>query len=242
MANPDDFFTHINTFFESTNVDFMNHGYYPSHNFIKKEDKIFKNQLSLYLSLFDNLKFTNKNILEVGCGRGGGIKGLSKYFNFTEIYACDLNKKNIEYCNKNNTNINFKVSNAESLDYENNYFDIVINVESSHNYQNPSLFFNEVRRVLKPDGIFLYTDLGLVIHTFPNFFRLFKNIIRTDITKNVANACKEDIENFKSLKIKQEVKERLISIAEKKYYTEYSLRNNQYIKYVSSDSDDWFNK
>jgi ubiquinone/menaquinone biosynthesis C-methylase UbiE len=242
MADPDSFYTNLNTFFESTNVSFMNHGYYPSYNFIKKEDEDFKNQLSLYISLFDNLKFTNKNILEVGCGRGGGIKGLSKYFNFTEIHACDINKKNIEYCNKNNTNINFKVSNAESLDYKDNYFDIVINVESSHNYENFPSFFNEVKRVLKPNGIFLYTDIGMAIHNFPNFFYLFKNIIRTDITKNVANACKEDIENFKNLKIKQEVKEWFISLAEYKYYKEYSLHNNEYIKYVCSDNDDWFNK
>lgn len=238
----DNFYSDLNTFFESTNVDFMNHGYYPSYNFIKKEDQDFKNQLSLYLSLFDNLKFTNKNILEVGCGRGGGIKSLNKYFNFTEIHACDLNKKNIEYCNKNNKNINFKVSNAESLDYEDNYFDIVVNVESSHCYQNFPLFFYEVKRILKPNGIFLYTDNGPAIHAFPDFFHLFKNIIRTDITKNVASACKEDMENFKNLKIKQDVKEWLINIAETKYYTKYSLYKDQYIKYVCSDNDDWFNK
>jgi ubiquinone/menaquinone biosynthesis C-methylase UbiE len=236
-------YTEINKFFESTDIEFMNHGYYPPHSFIKKEDKNFKNQLSLYLSLFDNLKIKNKNILEVGCGRGGGIKKLSKYFNFTEIHACDLNKNNIEYCKVNNkANIDFKVSNAENLDYSDNYFDIIINVESSHNYKNYPLFFNEVKRILKPDGIFLYTDVGMTIHSFPQFFYLFKNIIRTDITKNVANACKDDIENFKNLKIKKDVMEWLVHLAEQKYYNEYSVHNNQYIKYVCSDSDDWFKK
>ena len=243
MTNSNKFYTYLNKFFESTNVDFMNHGYYPSHVFIKKEDNDFKNQLSLYLSLFDNLKIKNKNILEVGCGRGGGIKKISKYFNFKEIHACDLNQENIKYCKSNNkTNINFKVSNAESLNYEDNYFDIVINVESSHNYENYPLFFNEVKRVLKSDGIFLYTDAGTAINHFPAFFYLFKNIIRTDITKNVANACKDDIENFKNLKIKEDVKEWLISLSKSKYHNEYSLYDNQYIKYICSDSDDWFKK
>jgi ubiquinone/menaquinone biosynthesis C-methylase UbiE len=243
MADPDQFYTDINKFFESTNVDFMNHGYYPSYDFIKKEDTDFKNQLSLYLSLFDNLKIKNKNILEVGCGRGGGIKGINKYFDFKEIHACDLNEENIKYCKNNNkTNINFKVSNAESLNYEDNYFDIVVNVESSYNYDNYPLFFNEVKRVLKPDGIFLYADLGKTIHRFPEFFYMFKNVIRTDITENVANSCKDDIENFKNLKVKEHVKEWLIALTKDKYYKEYSLHNNQYIRYICSNSDDWFKK
>lgn len=242
MRDSDILFTELNTFLESTNVDFMNHGYYPPYDFIKKEDQDFKNQLSLYFSLFDNLKFKNKNILEVGCGRGGGIKALSKYFNFKEVYACDLNEKNIEYCKiNNNKNIKFKVSDAQNLDYPDNYFDIIINVESSHNYENFSLFFNEVKRVLKPNGIFLYTDVGNTIHFFPNFFYLFKNIIRTDITDNVANATKDDIENFKNLKIKQDVKEWLVDLATRKYY-DYSSQKNRYIRYVCSDNDDWFNK
>ena len=243
MSDPDEFYTDINKFFESTNVDFMNHGYYPSYTFIKKEDIDFKNQLSLYLSLFDNLKIKIKNILEVGCGRGGGIKKISKYFNFKEIHACDLNQENIKYCKTNNKkNINFKVSNAENLDYEDNYFDIVINVESSYNYKNYPLFFNEVKRVLKPDGIFLYADLGKTIHRFPEFFYMFKNIIRTDITENVANSCKDDIENFKNLKIREDVKQWLIALTKDKYYKEYSLHNNQYIRYICSDSNDWFKK
>jgi ubiquinone/menaquinone biosynthesis C-methylase UbiE len=237
VSDPDEFYTDINKFFESTNVDFMNHGYYPSYTFIKKEDIDFKNQLSLYLSLFDNLKIKNKNILEVGCGRGGGIKKISKYFNFKEIHACDLNQENIKYCKTNNKkNINFKVSNAEYLDYEDNYF------ESSYNYKNYPLFFNEVKRVLKPDGIFLYADLGKTIHRFPEFFYMFKNIIRTDITENVANSCKDDIENFKNLKIREDVKQWLIALTKDKYYKEYSLHNNQYIRYICSDSNDWFKK
>jgi len=243
MPDPDITFTKAYTLFDSTNVDFMNHGYYPPYDFIKEEDQDFKNQVSLYLSLFDNLRFKNKNILEVGCGRGGGIKALNKYFNFKEVHACDLNERNIEYCKtNNNTKINFKVLDAQNLDYPSNHFDIIINVESSHNYQNFPLFFNEVKRILKPDGIFLYTDTGPAIEFFPNFFHLFKNIIRTDITENVANSCKHDIENFKNLKIKEEAKEFLINIAKRKYDEEYSLRKSEYTRYICYNNGNWFNK
>lgn len=35
---------------------------------------------------------------------------------------------------------------------------MVINVESSHCYGNFELFVSQVQKVLKPDGIFAYTD------------------------------------------------------------------------------------
>jgi len=232
----------LNALFESTNVNYMNHGYYPSYAFIKKEDLAFKNQVSLYLSLFEKINPNNKDILEIGCGRGGGINSLTKYFKFKSIDACDINKTNINFCKNNyKNNVNYKVSNAEKLDYADSSFDIVISVESSHCYENFSLFFNEVKRVLRPNGIFLYTDCGKVIQSFPNFFSLFKNIIRKDITENVKKSCENDIINFNNLDIEQEVKEWLISLSVFKY-NEYSLNNNQYITYSCSNSDEWFSK
>lgn len=232
----------LNSLFGSTNIDFMNHGYFPPSSLIKKENEIFKNQKSLYLSLFENIKTQDKSILEIGCGRGGGINTLNKYFTFSSVSACDINKENIKYCKKNFlNNIDFKVSDALSLDYADKSFDIIINVESSHCYEDFSKFFLEVKRVLKPGGIFLYTDCGDTIQNFPQFFYLFKNIVRQDITKHVADACFDDIKNFNNLNIKEEIKNWLISLSVFKY-NEYSLKNNQYIKYICFDDDNWIEK
>jgi ubiquinone/menaquinone biosynthesis C-methylase UbiE len=242
FGNSNKFYDQMNSLFNSNDINFMNHGYYPPHDFTKKQNINFKNQASLYLSLFNNINVNNKTILEVGCGRGGGIEILSKYFYFKKIDACDLNKKNIDYCIKNSKNkINFQISNAENLKYSNDMFNVVLNVESSHCYKNPLLFFNEVKRVLDPNGIFVYTDVGLTIESFPNFFYLFKNIYRKDITENVKNACENDIENFKNLDIEKNIKNWLVSLAENMYQG-YSLSNNRYISYLCSDSDEWFDK
>ena len=51
--------------------NFMNHGYSPSVKNLKGHYKIFKHQVSLYLKLFEGLDPTNKDILDIGCGRGG---------------------------------------------------------------------------------------------------------------------------------------------------------------------------
>jgi O-methyltransferase len=146
MNNIDKFYTDVNIFFELEKIDFMNHGYYPTSSLLNDKNETFKNQKSLYLSLFKDVDTNNKVILDVGCGRGGGINTLDKYFNFKEIYACDVNEKNIQYCkNNNSSNINYKTLNALNLEYPDNFFDIVTNVESSHCYENPSLFFLEIK-------------------------------------------------------------------------------------------------
>jgi ubiquinone/menaquinone biosynthesis C-methylase UbiE len=237
MNDSNKLYDDLNMFFKSEKNSFMNHGYFPTSDLIKDKNLDFKNQITLYLSLFDKIKTDGMSILEVGCGRGGGINELSKHFNFKEIYSCDLNEKNIEFCKNNHSkNINFKVCNAEKLDYEDQKFDIVINVESSHLYKDFSSFYKEVKRVLKPNGVFLYTDTGINIHFFPFFFYLFKNIKREDITENVKDACKEDIENFKNINIDEEVKQFMINVSKVKY-KEYSLTNNQYIRYTCSDRE-----
>ena len=48
---------------------------------------------------------------------------------------------------------------AENLPFEDNSFDAIINVESSHCYGNVEQFLREVHRVLRPGGDFLFVDL-----------------------------------------------------------------------------------
>lgn len=225
-------FEHVNEIFGDSKIDFMNHGYSPSLDIIDNKDILFKNQISLYLQMFDNIETSKKRILEVGCGRGGGASAILKYLKPLSIDACDINQKNIDYCLKHQPpEINFKQAYAQSLTYPDNFFDIVINVESSHCYNNYSLFFHEVNRVLKKDGIFLYVDCGQVIHNFNKFFHLFKKIIRDDITENVKKSCQEDYDKFNNMIEDKEIKKILTDTAIEKA-NKYSNGNNQYIKYV----------
>ena len=129
--------------------NYLNHGYHPPYQNLFGYHKVFKHQASLYLHLFDDIDTKNKSLLEVGCGRGGGITLLSKMFDFKNIEACDLSEANINHCQKHADGIKFQVADAEDLDYENNQFDIVINVESSHCYGSMQSFLREIFRILK---------------------------------------------------------------------------------------------
>ena len=85
-----------NDFFGSDNYyNYLNHGYYPPYKNLFDYHKIFKHQASLYLHLFDDIDTKNKSLLEIGCGRGGGINLLSKMYDFKNIEACDLTESSI---------------------------------------------------------------------------------------------------------------------------------------------------
>eukprot|EP01084_Bolivina_argentea_P153332 267373_1 len=99
----------------------------------------------------------NKKVLEVGCGRGGGIKHLLETNKIYHVTGVDLSNENIKNCenilkkyieNSKVYTVNMKVGNAMHLQLNSNYFDAVINIESSHNYPNFNLFVDQVYKVL----------------------------------------------------------------------------------------------
>jgi ubiquinone/menaquinone biosynthesis C-methylase UbiE len=226
-------YNNVNALFKDRNIGFMNHGYSPSSTQILEEDFLFKNQTSLYLNLFNDIDTTNKKVLEVGCGRGGGISAVAKYLNIKNLSACDINALNIEYCKKSYDGvISFKVSDAHSLEYDSDEFDIVLSVESSHCYPSPALFFNEVSRVLKNDGLFLYADCGSNIRSFKEYSELFEIIIEEDITENVMQSCLEDYEKWKLSVLDKDIKEKFTEIALLKS-EEYSSGSDGYLKYIA---------
>jgi ubiquinone/menaquinone biosynthesis C-methylase UbiE len=104
---------------------------------------------------------SGKRILEVGCGRGGGASYLTRTLNPASYVALDLNTTGIEFCRRRHhiPGLEFVQGNAEDLPFPSESFDAVINVESSHCYPHFDRFLNEVRRVLRPGGMFLYADL-----------------------------------------------------------------------------------
>jgi ubiquinone/menaquinone biosynthesis C-methylase UbiE len=173
--------------------DFLNHGYYPIHEKVNSQDLFFKTSASLYLNAIEKVSdsLSNKKLLEVSYGRGGGARVIKQIYPTLDITACDLSAENIEFCKQTSDNIKFTVANAENLPYINNAFNIVLNIEASHCYHNRKKFFSEVHRVLKDDGIFVYSDCfaNFVFNQEMEFSDYFKIEQRFDVTKNVAESC-----------------------------------------------------
>jgi ubiquinone/menaquinone biosynthesis C-methylase UbiE len=148
----------------------------------------------LALELVGETDLTGKRVLDVGCGRGGTVALIADLFDAT-VTGVDLSPEAVAFCLRTHLGeaLHFEVGDAENLPFEDEAFDAVTNIESSHTYPNLRAFLNEVRRVLTGDGLFLYTDL-LPVERWAEVRVLLQPLgftIATDrnITANVLASC-----------------------------------------------------
>jgi len=116
--------------------------------------------IQLYDLVARGAPVAGRDLLEVGCGRGGGADYLSRQLDPRRIVAVDLSSRAVALCRQRfaHPRLSFEVGDAERLPFAAASFDVVLNVESSHCYGRLDAFLSEVRRVLRPDGHFLYAD------------------------------------------------------------------------------------
>ncbi len=145
--------------------NFMNYGYALLANSqqlkLLPEDEQDRYCIQLYHYLLSNTKISQKNVLEVGSGRGGGASYIKRYLKPKSMIGLDLSQNAVDLSNSKHQikNLSYIQGNAEALPFDDNAFDVVVNVESAHNYGSMISFFKEVKRVLKPNGVFLYADI-----------------------------------------------------------------------------------
>lgn len=154
-------------------------------NFVKKFDDFFYAQYSanwddiLFREEIVNKIHADSVVLDVGAGAGiiqhMNVKGIAK-----TVYGVDLDERVID-----NPNLDKGfVSDAENLPFEDNYFDIVFSDNVLEHLDNPFEVFNEVYRVLKPGGYFLfktpnkYHYMPVISRCTPHIFHRFINKLR----------------------------------------------------------------
>jgi len=189
----------------------MNHGYknlnhVPVFNY-NEEDHSWSNQLNLYMHLFEtskkfNLDFENLKVLDVGCGFGQGTAAIKKYYNFNQVTGLDYGLDLIKDAELKFKNVTYIHGTATSLPFEDNSFDIIVNVESLHHYKFTHHYYKEAYRVLKPGGYLLMCDaFGPYFEEYVSemFFEKIGFYLsdKINITPMVAESCKDDIKNFK---------------------------------------------
>ena len=177
---------------------FMNYGYVPSSAEgrldLYPEDEINRYSLQLYHYLVSQVHVTGSEILEVGSGRGGGANYIKRYLKPANITGLDIAHQAVKLANNNyaTKGLHYVQGNAENLPFANENFDVVINVESCHAYGSVPVFLKEVKRVLRPGGYFLCTDMRS-----PNGMNTLRNnlvitgmnmTVDQDITLNVVDA------------------------------------------------------
>jgi ubiquinone/menaquinone biosynthesis C-methylase UbiE len=119
----------------------------------------------LMKSLFEkHLELKNKKILDWGCGPSRIVRHFPELIgNNCEYFGTDYNKKTIDWCTKNIKGVQFNHNTLEAkLPYENDYFDVIYGI-SIFTHLSEKLhydWYNELYRVLKPNGIMVLTTQG----------------------------------------------------------------------------------
>lgn len=196
-------------FDKDSTVNFMNYGYAglngDSKIKLSKRDEINRYCIQLYDSVVNHIKLTDKKIIEIGSGRGGGADYISRYYKPKVYTGIDISSGVINFCNKfyQVPGLSFLQGKAEKIPAPDSSYDALINIESARCYSNIESFFKEVHRVLIPKGFFLFADmiekkdvLNIKNKLLKNGFQIQKEI---NITKNVALGLELDTKRRESL-------------------------------------------
>eukprot|EP00931_Biecheleriopsis_adriatica_P045734 TRINITY_DN26191_c0_g1_i1.p1 TRINITY_DN26191_c0_g1~~TRINITY_DN26191_c0_g1_i1.p1 ORF type:complete len:333 (-),score=48.57 TRINITY_DN26191_c0_g1_i1:110-1051(-) len=143
--------------------ELMNYGIYtdPLHPAAVEHKQA--HMANMYAVLANTTSLTGKRVLEVGSGRGGGAAVLSRWHHPALYVGMDLVPEQVSSANRRLAGsqaspLVFVQGDAQDIPFPDDSFDVVINVESSHNYPDFGQFLQEVRRVLVKNGTFLLED------------------------------------------------------------------------------------
>lgn len=123
-------------------------------------------------------------VLEIGVGAG---HNLPLYRNVSKVFALEPSAELLAMAKERNISVpvEFLNTGAERLPLPNNSVDTAISTWVLCSVENPQTVLNEIKRVLRPDGKFLFVDHGVS----PNFLiRTIQNIL-TPITKSFTGNC-----------------------------------------------------
>ncbi|HIH14687.1 MAG: putative glycosyltransferase, possible methyltransferase [archaeon GW2011_AR17] len=98
------------------------------------------------------------NILEVGCTYGYLFKYLKDYPN---KYGIDISEHAIKQAKMLSQGAEYKVMDAQKLDFKDNFFSLVIAIDVMEHIKNPEKGIKEAARVLKEEGIFIMVTPNL---------------------------------------------------------------------------------
>jgi len=98
-----------------------------------------------------------KVVLDIASGSGYGTKMLAETAKF--VYGVDVNQRAINYSKKNynGKNIEYLVGDGEKIPLEDGSVDVVVTFETIEHIKNYKQFAKEIKRVLKPDGVAIFS-------------------------------------------------------------------------------------
>ena len=153
--------------FDRPDWTFMNYGYAnteagrPVAVALSGDDEGERYCAQLYHHVAAAVPLAGRDVLEVGCGRGGGCAYITRHLHAATTTGLDLAPRNIALCRTryDMDGVSFVEGDALNLPFPDGRFDAIVNIESSHCYPSVPAFLREAGRVLRDGGHLLFADL-----------------------------------------------------------------------------------
>jgi len=119
-------------------------------------------------SLPENYDFTNKRVLDFGCGAGRVLRHFQREAEKGEFWGCDIHYQSIAWVSEHLSNFHvFQNKEIPQLPVESNYFDLIYVISVfTHLTSTWKSWLGELRRVLKPGGILVITFHNRVAYEY----------------------------------------------------------------------------
>ena len=120
-----------------------------------------------------------KTVVDYGCGSGLHVNLWRKVFPLADLYFCDISPVALEKLI--NKYPEFKLKCAEVKEkrapFNNDFFDVVVSIEVMEHVENLNDYLNDVYRLLKPEGIFIWTTPCANRFSIEHIFNILTNQI-----------------------------------------------------------------
>ena len=128
------------------------------HDYRKSKTNFYNSMIDIpaVLGLLKDIK--GKKIIDIGCGSGIYSEILQK--KGAEVVGIDISKTLIEIAKSEVKKVEFRVANIKELPFKNNSFDIAVSALMLGYLENWDRAFSEVKRILKPGGVFIFSILN----------------------------------------------------------------------------------
>jgi SAM-dependent methyltransferase len=107
-------------------------------------------------------------VIDIGCGPGDLVVAISRRLREARIVGIDLSPSMLLWANRHATTdgrLKFIVGDGADLPFDDASVDLAVSTLSLHHWDDPADVLAEVARVLRPGGVALIYDLGLLTFT-----------------------------------------------------------------------------
>jgi ubiquinone/menaquinone biosynthesis C-methylase UbiE len=117
-----------------------------------------------FVSVAERWGITDGKVLDVGTGPGSLAIGFAEGLPGVQVVGLDLSDAALELARENaqesraSVRVSFEKGDAEDMPFEDDTFDLAISNNTLHLVERPVSMFNEIQRVLKPQGRFVISD------------------------------------------------------------------------------------